>query len=35
MVPGLFPEEEKDGLCGPLDKEIRAKKLPETKEFRW
>lgn len=35
MVPGLFPEEEKEGLCGPLDKEIRAKKLPETKEFRW
>jgi dynein heavy chain len=35
MVPGLFPEEEKDGLASPLDKEIRAKKLPETKEFRW
>lgn len=35
MVPGLFPEEEKESLCGPIDKEIRAKKLPETKEFRW
>lgn len=35
MVPGLFPEEEKDGLISPLDKEMRAKKLPETKEFRW
>jgi dynein heavy chain len=35
MVPGLFPEEEKDGLIGPLDKEMRAMKLPETKEFRW
>lgn len=35
MVPGLFPEEEKESLCGLLDKEIRAKKLPETKEFRW
>ena len=35
MVPALFPEEEKEGLIGPLDKEIRQKKLPETKEFRW
>lgn len=35
IVPGLFPEEEKDGLIGPLDKEMKAKKLPETKEFRW
>jgi dynein heavy chain len=35
MVPGLFPEEEKEGLISPLDKEMRAKKLPETKEFRW
>lgn len=35
MVPGLFPEEEKDGLMSPLDDEIRKKKLPETKEFRW
>lgn len=35
MVPGLFPEEEKDGLISPLDKEMRALKLPETKEFRW
>lgn len=35
MVPGLFPEEEKDGLMQPLDDEIRKKKLPETKEFRW
>ena len=35
MVPGLFPEEEKDGLIGPLDEEMRKKKLPETKEFRW
>ena len=35
MVPGLVPEEEKDGLMQPLDDEIRKKKLPETKEFRW
>ena len=35
IVPGLFPEEEKDGLCSPLDEEIRKQKLPETKEFRW
>ena len=28
MVPSLFPEEEKDGLCSPLDAEIRRKKLP-------
>lgn len=35
MVPGLFMEEEKEGLIGPLDKEMRAKKLPDSKEFRW
>lgn len=35
MVPGLFPDEEKDGLMQPLDDEIRKQKLPETKEFRW
>lgn len=35
MVPALFPEEEKDGLIGPVDEEIRKQKLPETKEFRW
>jgi len=35
MVPALFPEEEKDGLIGPLDEEMRKQKLPETKEFRW
>jgi len=35
MVPSLFPEEEKDALCSPLDAEIRRKKLPETKDFRW
>jgi len=35
MVPGLFPEEEKDGLMAPVDDEIRKQKLPETKEFRW
>ena len=35
MVPSLFPEEEKDGLCSPLDAEMRRKKLPETKDFRW
>ena len=35
MVPSLFPEEEKDPLCSPLDAEIRRKKLPETKDFRW
>ena len=39
MVPGLFPEEEKDGLISPLDKEIRVRaaqlKQNETKEFRW
>jgi len=35
MVPALFPEEEKDGMIGPLDEEMRKQKLPETKEFRW
>jgi len=35
MVPGLFPEEEKDGLIQPLEEEMRKQKLPETKEFRW
>lgn len=35
MVPSLFPEEEKDALISPLDVEMRKKKLPETKEFRW
>jgi dynein heavy chain len=39
MVPGLFPEEEKDSLISPLDKEIRVRaaqlKQNETKEFRW
>jgi dynein heavy chain len=35
IVPGLFPEEEKEELINPLDKEMRSKKLPETKEFRW
>ena len=35
MVPALFPEEEKDSLCSPLDAEIMKAKLPTTKEFRW
>lgn len=35
MVPGLFGDEEKDGLMSPLDNEIRQKRLPETKEFKW
>lgn len=35
MVPGLFPEEEKDGLVQPLDDEMRKQKMPETKEFRF
>jgi len=35
MVPSLFPEEEKDNLCSPIDAELRRKKLPETKDFRW
>jgi dynein heavy chain len=35
MVPSLFPEEEKEQIMSPLDQEIRKKKLPETKEFRW
>jgi len=35
MVPALFPEEEKDGLTTALDKEIKEKKLPDTKDFRW
>lgn len=35
MVPALFPEEEKDGLTSALDKEIKEKKLPDTKDFRW
>jgi dynein heavy chain, axonemal len=35
MVPALFPEEEKEGLCQMVDAEIKKNKLPETKEFRW
>jgi dynein heavy chain len=35
MVPSLFPEEEKEGLMQPLDKEISKQGLPEAKEFRW
>jgi len=35
MVPALIPDEEKDGLMTKTDEEIRKKKLPETKEFRW
>lgn len=35
MVPALIPEEEKDGIMTETDAEIRKKKLPETKEFRW
>lgn len=35
IVPGLFADEEKDGLMSPLDNEIRQKRLPETKEFKW
>lgn len=35
MVPGLFADELKSGLCGPLEAEIRQKKLPESKEFAW
>jgi dynein heavy chain len=35
MVPGLFPEEDKDGLISPLEDEMRKQKLPETKEFKW
>jgi dynein heavy chain len=35
IVPGLFPPEDQDGLTSALDDEIRKKKLPETKEFRW
>jgi dynein heavy chain len=35
MVPALFMEEEKDGLMSPLDAEIRKKKLPDSKEYRW
>jgi dynein heavy chain len=35
MVPALIPEEEKDGVMTETDAEIRKKKLPETKEFRW
>jgi len=35
MVPALFPEEEKDSLCSPLDAEMQRNKLPQTKEFRW
>lgn len=35
MVPALFPEDEKDGLKGQIDEEIRKKKLPDTKEFAW
>ena len=35
MVPGLFADELKSGLCAPLETEIRQKKLPESKEFAW
>lgn len=37
MVPSLFPEEEKESLLGPIDLEIKKKKIEnaETKEFRW
>lgn len=35
MVPSLFAEEDKESLCSPLDAEIRRKKLPDTKDFRW
>jgi dynein heavy chain len=37
MVPSLFPEEEKESLLGPIDLEIKKRKLEnaETKEFRW
>lgn len=35
MVPGLFADELKGGLCSPLEKEISDKGLPQTKEFAW
>lgn len=35
LVPGLFADDEKDGLMSPLDAEVRRLRLPETKEFRW
>lgn len=35
MVPGLFADDLKEGLISPLDAEMRQKKLPESKEFRW
>ena len=35
MVPALFAEEQKEGLIGPLDAEMKKLKLPESKEFRW
>jgi dynein heavy chain len=35
MVPALFAEDEKDGLKGQVEDEIRKKKLPDSKEFAW
>jgi dynein heavy chain len=35
MVPALFAEEEKEGLMGVLDAEMKKLKLPDSKEFRW
>ena len=35
MVPGLFPEEEKDGLSGMVEEEARKQRVAETKEAKW
>lgn len=35
MVPSLFPEDEKEGLISPLDKELRKIPQGEAKDFRW
>ena len=35
MVPGLFPEEEKDGLISEIEEQARKEGIPESKEAKW
>jgi len=35
MVPGLFPEEEKDSLINEIEDEARKEGVPESKEAKW
>jgi dynein heavy chain len=35
MVPGLFPEEEKDGLINEIEDQARKEGIPENKEAKW